>query len=54
MPAADIAATQAQVLALLGKDERLQVLIHRIGVWHPQLANEGGKCRRNFELHRVP
>jgi hypothetical protein len=34
-------------------DARQQGRIHSFDVWHPQLADESGKRRRDFELHRV-
>src|SRR5437879_3442252 len=53
VPASDVATTHAQITGLIREDERLQVLIHRFGVWHPQLTDDGGKCLRNFEFHRT-
>src|SRR6266404_6165053 len=53
VPASDVATTHAQITGLFREDERLQVLIHRFGVWHPQLTDDGGECLRNFEFHRT-
>src|SRR5260370_38784467 len=53
VPASDVATTHAQITGLFREDERLQVLIHRFGVWPPQLTGDGGECLRNFVLHRT-
>src|SRR5580765_4717294 len=48
VPAADVAATKARVPALLLKNQRLQVLIHQVGVRHHPPSDDGGE-----RLHHV-
>ena len=53
MPAADIAATDARVAGLFRQDERLQILIYRIGIRDEQAADVRGKGRNDVEFHHV-
>ena len=40
VPPSDVATAEARVLRFLGKNERLQVPIHRVGIRYPKTADE--------------